>query len=66
MNNSKVVKIVAKMSFARELVCETLKNMLTKNKSVKFDSCIELVESILETESNSVSLCGKLRALDLG
>ena len=67
MKNSKVVKFVAKMGFeTTELLCETLKNVLTKNKSAKFDSCFELVESILQTESNLASLCGELRALSLG
>ena len=66
MNNSKVVKFVAKMGFERGLVSETLKNVLAKNKSAKFDSCFELVESILQTESNLASLCGELRALSLG
>ena len=66
MKNSKVVKFVAKMGFERGLVSETLKNVLTKNKSAKFDSCFELVESILQTESNLASLCGELRALSLG
>ena len=65
MNNSKVVKFVAEMGFETELICETLKNVLTKNKSAKFDSCFELVESILQTESNLASLRGELRALSL-
>ena len=65
IKNSKAVKFVAKMGFERGLVSETLKNVLTKNKSAKFDSCFELVESILQTKSNVESLCSELRALSL-
>ena len=48
-----VVKIVSKMGFEKELVRATVHSMLINSKSAKFNSCFELVESVLKLESST-------------